>query len=78
MPCATLHCLVHLIPQELQKEKFPAIYSIRHSSPTSPEHYTLWGMIVWATVPYACWQLSYHFMITVRRREKIAAGMYPY
>jgi len=74
MPCATLHCLVHLIPQELQKEKFPAIYSIRHSSPTSPEHYTLWGMIIWATVPYACWQLSYHFMITVRRKEKIAAG----
>lgn len=31
-------------------------------------------MIVWATVPYAVWQLSYHFLITVRRREKIAAG----
>ncbi|KAH0015697.1 hypothetical protein KCU80_g19079, partial [Aureobasidium melanogenum] len=31
-------------------------------------------MIVWATVPYACWQLSYHFMITVRRKDKIAAG----
>ncbi|KAG9667535.1 hypothetical protein KCU99_g8894, partial [Aureobasidium melanogenum] len=74
MPCATLHCLVHLIPQDLQKEKFPAIYSIKYSAPSSPEHYTLWGMIVWATVPYACWQLSYHFMITVRRRDKIAAG----
>jgi hypothetical protein len=32
-------------------------------------------MIIWATVPYACWQLSYHFMITVRRKDKIAAGM---
>lgn len=31
-------------------------------------------MIIWATVPYAVWQLFYHFMITVRRREKIAAG----
>ena len=31
-------------------------------------------MMIWATVPYALWQLLYHFLITVRRREKIAAG----
>jgi REP element-mobilizing transposase RayT len=31
-------------------------------------------MVLWATIPYAVWQLSYHFLITVRRREKIAAG----
>lgn len=31
-------------------------------------------MMVWATIPYAVWQLSYHFLITVRRREQIAAG----
>jgi hypothetical protein len=31
-------------------------------------------MMAWATVPYATWQLFYHFFITVRRREKIAAG----
>lgn len=31
-------------------------------------------MAIWSTVPYAIWQLSYHFLITVRRREKIAAG----
>jgi hypothetical protein len=31
-------------------------------------------MTLWATIPYAIWQLSYHFMISVRRREKIAAG----
>lgn len=31
-------------------------------------------MIVWSTAPYALWQLTYHFLITVRRREKIAAG----
>ncbi|KAI9823898.1 MAG: hypothetical protein M1832_002216 [Thelocarpon impressellum] len=74
MPPVALHCLVHLIPQELQRERFPAIYTIRHSLPTSKEHYTLWAMMLWATVPYAVWQLSYHFMITVRRREKIAAG----
>ena len=31
-------------------------------------------MMLWATVPYAVWQLAYHFLITVRRREKIARG----
>lgn len=31
-------------------------------------------MILWATLPYAIWQLSYHFLITVRKRSKIAAG----
>ncbi|KAL1311145.1 hypothetical protein AAFC00_001347 [Neodothiora populina] len=74
MPCATLHCIVHLISPELQKQKFPAIYSIKYSPPGSPEHYSLGSMIVWSTVPYAVWQLGYHFLITVRRREKIAAG----
>ncbi|GAB7354421.1 hypothetical protein MBLNU459_g4912t1 [Dothideomycetes sp. NU459] len=74
MPCATLHCIVHLLPPDIQRVKFPAIYSIRFSPVDSPEHYTLGAMIVWATVPYAVWQLSYHFLITVRRREKIAAG----
>ncbi|RAL59318.1 hypothetical protein DID88_006923 [Monilinia fructigena] len=31
-------------------------------------------MALWSSIPYAVWQLSYHFLITVRRREKIAAG----
>jgi len=74
MPPVTLHCLVHLTSPEFQKERFPAIYDILYSKVSSPEHYNLWGMMIWATVPYAVWQLSYHFLITVRRRDKIAAG----
>ncbi|KAF2275019.1 uncharacterized protein EI97DRAFT_434584 [Westerdykella ornata] len=74
MPCATLHCLVHLLSPEYQKERYPAIYNIRFSAPDSPQHYGLPSMMMWATLPYAIWQLSYHFLITVRRREKIAAG----
>lgn len=74
MPCATLHVLVHLIPQSMQLEKFSAIHTIKYSAPSAPEHYTLWDMIIWATLPYAIWQLSYHFLITVRKRTKIAAG----
>ena len=74
MPPVTLHCLVHLTSAELQRARFPAIYAIRYSPTSNPEHYSLWAMMVWATVPYVIWQLSYHFLITVRRREKIAAG----
>ena len=74
MPPVTLHCLVHLTQAAFLQERFPAIYAIKYSLPDSKEHYSLWSMMVWATVPYAVWQLSYHFLITVRRREKIAAG----
>lgn len=75
MPCATLHCIVHLIPLELQKERFPAIYTIQNSAPGAPTAYgNLFSMLAWSTIPYFFWQLTYYFFITVRRREKIAAG----
>ena len=74
MPPVTLHCMVHISSLEWQRDHFPAIYAIRTSSPDSHEHYGLWSMALWASVPYAVWQLGYHFLITVRRREKIAAG----
>jgi hypothetical protein len=74
MPPVALHCLVHLTSPAVLQERFPAVYHIKFSEPGSPEHYSLWAMMIWATVPYAVWQLSYHFLITVRRREKIAAG----
>ena len=74
MPCALLHVLVHLISPELQQASFPAIYNIKYSPPTAPEHYSLTDMIIWATLPYGIWQLSYHFLITVRKRQKIAEG----
>ncbi len=74
MPCATLHCMVHLTPSASLLTRFPAVYSIRHSLPSDPSHYSLWAMMLWATVPYLIWQFSYHFGITVRRRQKIAEG----
>jgi len=74
MPCLTLHCLVHLLPKSYQAKRYPAIYHVLYSEPSSPEHYTLPQMMFWASLPYAIWQLSYHFLISVRRRDKIAAG----
>ncbi|KAJ5116015.1 hypothetical protein N7456_000363 [Penicillium angulare] len=74
MPPVTLHCIVHMTPVDMLKERFPAVHAIKFSQPGDPEHYSLWAMIIWSTVPYIAWQLSYHFMITVRRAEQIAAG----
>ncbi|KAI9155285.1 Glycerophosphocholine acyltransferase [Paramyrothecium foliicola] len=75
MPCATLHCIVHLLPHDLQMTRFPAIWTIKTSPPGSPTAYAnVFSMLAWSSIPYAIWQLSYYFFITVRRREKIAAG----
>ena len=75
MPCATLHCMVHLWHDQLQKERFPAIWTIRHSPAGSPTAYgNVLSMLAWSTIPYAIWQMSYYYFITIRRREKIAAG----
>jgi len=74
MPCITLHCIVHLLPLDYQQERYPAVFAIKTSPPGSKTHYSLLDMTLWSTIPYAVWQLSYHFLITVRRREKIAAG----
>ena len=76
MPPAALHCLTHLTAPEILRTRFPAIYDVKFSDPNSPEHYGLWSMIVWATVPYTVWQLAYHYFITMRRHAEIAAG-YP-
>lgn len=74
MPPVTLHCLVHLTPLDMMKERFPAIYQIKTSDFDTFEHFGLPSMMVWATVTYIIWQLSYHLFITVRRADKIAAG----
>lgn len=75
MPCATLHCLVHLYPEDQLHDRFPAIWTIKTAEPGSATAYAnLVSMLAWSTIPYALWQLSYYFFITVRRREKIAAG----
>lgn len=75
MPCATLHCVVHLYPADQQALRFPAVFAIRNSAPGSPAAYAnLVSMLAWSSIPYALWQLAYYVFITVRRREKIAAG----
>ncbi|KOS17351.1 putative membrane protein [Escovopsis weberi] len=75
MPCATLHCMVHLFDPDAQKARFPAVWAIRNATPGSPSAYAnVLSMLAWSSIPYAVWQFSYWFFITVRRKDKIAAG----
>ncbi|KAI0169461.1 hypothetical protein GGR52DRAFT_580934 [Hypoxylon sp. FL1284] len=75
MPCATLHCITHLFSPEQQRARFPALWTVKASPPGSPTAYgNVISMLAWSTIPYTIWQLCYYFFITVRRREKIAAG----
>ncbi|KAI5810816.1 hypothetical protein BZA77DRAFT_340129 [Pyronema omphalodes] len=69
MPPVVLHCMVHLCDPEFQAARFPAVARIK-----TTELYGLRDMIIWATFPYFIWQISYHFGISVRKRDKIAAG----
>lgn len=69
MPPLVLHCLVHQLDPAYLEVRFPAIHRVK-----TVEKYGMIDMIIWATLPYAFWQISYHFMITVRRAAQIAAG----
>jgi len=60
MPPVVLHCLVHLLDQDLVDSRFPSISRVK-----GVEKYGLIEMVIWATVPYGIWQLSYHLFITV-------------
>ena len=66
--------MVHLLSPQLQQARFPGLYAIKTAPADSSFHYSLLNMVMWSTLPYAAWQLAYHLMITVRRREKIAEG----
>ena len=74
MPPVTLHCLVHLTPSHIQHHRFLGLYNIKYSRADDPEHYSLFAMLGFASLFYGVWQIAYHFLITVRKREKIAAG----
>ncbi|KAF8475668.1 hypothetical protein BDZ91DRAFT_649388 [Kalaharituber pfeilii] len=69
MPPLVLHCLVHQLDSAYLESRFPAISRVK-----GIEQYGLGDMILYATVPYATWQISYHFFITVRRAPQIKAG----
>lgn len=61
MPPVVFHTLVHVADPAFVAERFPAISRVK-----TTDRYGLGEMVIFATIPYAIWQLLYHFLITVR------------
>lgn len=66
MPPITIFVLVHEVPKEYIAENYPAIGQV--------ESWNFVNGIIVTSIYYTIWQVSYHYFITVRRREQIAKG----
>lgn len=66
MPPVTMFVLVHETPTEYLAEHYPAIAEV--------ESWNFVNGIIWTSIYYTIWQVSYHYFITVRRKEQIAKG----
>ncbi|KAF3937169.1 hypothetical protein ABW19_dt0201244 [Dactylella cylindrospora] len=66
MPPVVLHSIVH---QDAMQGRMFALERMKREG-----DFSLFEMIGWASIPYIFWQACYHFFITVRRADKIAAG----
>lgn len=66
MPPLTMFVLVHETPTEYIAQHYPAVSSL--------QNWNFFYGILSTSVYYTIWQVSYHYFITVRRREQIAKG----
>jgi hypothetical protein len=66
MPPVVLHTLLHLLPTSYSHVRYPALADVPHLD--------LWRGFWISTVVHSAWQGWYYIFITLRRKEKIAAG----
>lgn len=66
MPPVVLHTLLHLLPKDYSHIRYPALADVPHLD--------LWRGFWISSLVHSVWQGWYYFFITLRRREKIAAG----
>lgn len=66
MPPVTMFVLVHELPEEYRAIHYPAIAKI--------EKWNFFNGILFTSIYYTIWQVTYHYFITVKRRDKIAKG----
>lgn len=67
MPPVTLFVIVHELPKEFLEERFPAVASI--------DKWNFINGIFWTSIYYTAWQVSYHYFITIKRKEQIEKGV---
>ncbi|AET37651.1 glycerophosphocholine acyltransferase Ecym_1423 [Eremothecium cymbalariae DBVPG len=68
MPPVTMYAITHLLGEDLKAVRFPA--ASQHGSPA----WTLKTNVFYTSIYYLIWQSSYHYFITLRKKEKIRLG----
>lgn len=66
MPPVTMFVIVHELPEDYRAVRFPAAASI--------DHWNFINGIIWTSAYYTLWQVSYHYFITIKRKEQIEKG----
>ncbi|KAM9905475.1 hypothetical protein OXX79_002140 [Metschnikowia pulcherrima] len=66
MPPLTMFVLVHETPRDYLEIRYPAIANV--------QNWNFVNGIIITSIYYTVWQVTYHYFITVRRREQIAQG----
>lgn len=66
MPPVSMFVIVHEMPRDFVLARFPAVAAI--------ESWDFVNGILWTSFYYTIWQVSYHYFITIKRREKISSG----
>ena len=67
MPPTTMYVIFHGLPERYKLERFPGASTARNSI-------NLKSNILWTSLYYLIWQLSYHYFITMRKSSKIKSG----
>lgn len=66
MPPVTVFVMVHEIPPEIVKVQYPAVAKI--------EAWNFVHGILWTSFYYTVWQVTYHYFITIKKKEEISKG----
>lgn len=66
MPPVTMFVMVHELPHEYVMERYPGIAAI--------DDWNLMSSIVYTSIYYTIWQVSYHYFISIRKHEQIKQG----
>ncbi|EER32875.1 hypothetical protein CTRG_03300 [Candida tropicalis MYA-3404] len=66
MPPVTMFVMVHELPLDYIKETYPGIAAI--------DKWNFVASIITTSIYYTIWQVSYHYFISIRKKDKIEKG----
>ncbi|EGW32351.1 uncharacterized protein SPAPADRAFT_61431 [Spathaspora passalidarum NRRL Y-27907] len=66
MPPVTMFVMVHELPEEYVKQRYPGIAAI--------DNWNFMSAIIITSIYYTIWQVSYHYFISIRKKDQIENG----